>query len=130
MLDEVLRICKNSATILIYDFEIALEEILVRLNIDLSHIKQSAYNHEVDFSGLLNTQLETLTSNKELIRFTISPSNIVHLLLSSIDYYLVLKDTFGIMDLEKILERHIETLALSQLNANIYYKVYRVSKKE
>src|SRR5690606_4371528 len=70
LLDEIIQVSKPGATVLVYDFEIILDDLFHQLAfgnpLDKSDNK---YNHNVDFSGLEGNELVQLTSSKEELPF-------------------------------------------------------------
>ncbi|NNJ89173.1 MAG: class I SAM-dependent methyltransferase [Eudoraea sp.] len=131
LLNEIVRVCKDDARILVYDFEIPLDKILQLLKVG-SHSKQpSEYDHQVNFSGL---DQKSITLEKELSQsfsINISISNLSHLLLSSKDNYTVLRKKFGDGDLYIKVSQKLHTVLNSEktaVKAMTYSTFYSVIK--
>jgi ubiquinone/menaquinone biosynthesis C-methylase UbiE len=95
LLDEIVRVSKHSAQILVYDFEILLEEILDKLNLVGDSKNKSEYNHEANFSGLNQKNIEVKKVLFNSSSINISISNLSHLILSSKHNYRVLTNNYG-----------------------------------
>jgi ubiquinone/menaquinone biosynthesis C-methylase UbiE len=95
LLDEIIRVSNHSAEIIVYDFEILLEEILDKLNLVGDSKHKSEYNHEANFSGLKQKNIKVKKVLVNSFSINISISNLSHLLLSSKDNYRVLTKNYG-----------------------------------
>lgn len=62
LLNETLRVCNSEARIVIYDFEILLDDTLIKLGVIPPSAESINYNHAVNFSGL-NERHITLSKN-------------------------------------------------------------------
>jgi SAM-dependent methyltransferase len=127
LLEEVVKVTKHNALVIIYDFEILLDPTLIGLGVTPPSKQQLAYDHAVDFSDLDSRNLQLRNKVKEEMAFTISPKNLSHLLLADNDYYKLLASKFGEADLfEKLTERLQGTTGSDnlQIGALIYYTLY------
>ncbi len=131
LLDEILRISKNKTKIVVYDFEIKLNPILQSLTeVTLSELN-SPYNHQEDFSGLNASGMLKKIQGKEDLEIDISIQNIVHLLLSSKDYYQILVEKFGASELEVKVKSAIKNsneALIKNIRSTIFYSIYEVCK--
>lgn len=91
LLDELIRVSKNNATIIIYDFQIFFDELHTNI---LPEIAESDYDHETDFSGLNLKGLRKLSSLEQDTILETSANNIAHLLLSVNEQYLLFKEKY------------------------------------
>lgn len=131
LLNEVVRVSKDAAEIIIYDFQVLLDSILEELLTDSANKEQSNYDHQVNFDGLKQENLEVKKVFKKSIQFEISIANIAHLLLSSKDNYSLLFARFGENKLyNKILQKlHLIYKSKNTLfKANTYATVYKIVK--
>ncbi len=131
LLDEVIRVSKQKAKIILYDFEIILDSIMMNLTGRSAEAGEQKYNHEEDFSGLNQNNLQKEISSKDEVSLKISNSDILHLLLATKDLYELLLEKFGERQLEtKIcsgLDRIIP-LKIHELKVKIFYTIYSVAK--
>ena len=125
--DEILRVSKSASQIIIYDFEMVLE-FRHDLPYEILGNNKSKYNHEINFSGLLDEKLKLVQTLKEKSNLSISPSDLAHLILSEKRTYeqLALKWGAG-----KVFENSREILRAKsygknhEIEANIFYTIYQ-----
>ena len=89
------------------------------------------YNHEEDFSGLKEVNIQKEISSKDQVSLKVSISEIIHLLLATKDLYLILLEKFGKDKLESKISSALEKFFPSKqhmLKVNIYFTIYNVSK--
>jgi len=128
LLDEIVRISLPKAKIIVYDFDVVLEDILNHLELytHLNHI--SRYNHQANFSSLNSSRVEIMESNKKEYKIDINISELTHLLLSAKDTYRFLKFRYA----DDIYNKTKQQLALkfksTTLTAESYYIKYIVLK--
>lgn len=121
---EIRRICSRNAEVIIYDFEILLEEILQRCGID-PRAAESKYDHGVNFSG--DPGFAEVVVKTERLSVETSTSELAHILLSDsnrLDQFANKYDTanpFG--SLERDLSSATDRFSVE---ADIYYSKYRV----
>lgn len=131
LLDEVIRVSKQKAKIILYDFEINLNNILVKLIDWSSYTNIQKYNYEEDFSGLNQNNLQKEISSKDEVSLKISNSDILHLLLAAKDLYVLLLEKFGERQLDTKISsglNRIIPLKTHEFKVNIYYTIYGVVK--
>lgn len=106
MLDEVVRVGKNGAKIVFYDFELLLDDILGTLIFEGNVWHKSVYVHQADLSGLVRKNIVTEKVTNKSLTVIICTSDLVHLLLSSKDNHHLLLKMFGPENLHiKVLHR-------------------------
>jgi ubiquinone/menaquinone biosynthesis C-methylase UbiE len=127
LLDEVVRVGKNKCLILIYDFEIAWEEIFARFGIQ-NQSRNTDYNHMVDFSGLDLSKVEKVNSLEEIIKINILPENLAHVFLAEEGIYPILKDKFPAPDLYRFVSMELSKEKLDELKVKIFLSVYQIKK--
>ena len=121
------QVCTRSATVLVYDFEIRLHEILERLGITppggSSGISQ--YDHTCDLSGWSGFDLEV--RGTERIGFQLRPDELAHLLLSDSNRHDALAGQFPKSDLFKVVQGILgEPSALRQVHADLFFSRWRI----
>jgi len=129
LLDEVVRISKSSASIIVYDFEFLSETILKKLG--FVSAAQSNYNHDEDFSGLNSNSLKLFSQGKEKIALPIKAADLAHLILSISEQYSFFKARFARDNPHQVLTEKLEGISGSdefQIDFDIYYKHYNVNK--
>ena len=95
LLDEIIRVAKNGAKVIVYDFDILLKSTLMDLGFKEESSEISKYNHQVDFSDLKNDHLRLEGKfDLELSCATTLP-NLAHLLLASRGNYKQICKSFG-----------------------------------
>ena len=127
LLTEVLMVTKPAVQIIIYDFEILLDDTLRQLGVTPPTKQELDYDHETDFSGLDNTRLHLRKKIKEKINFEISTTNLVHLLLGDSDHYKILAGKFGETNVYAKLLAQLKNLVVNethQIDAHIFYSQY------
>lgn len=131
LLEEVIRVSKRDSKIIIYDFEILLNAVLEKLNLEKGPDQAIIYNHEVNFDDLNTGQLQIEKRSKKQVAIKISSANVAHLLLSSKDNYGVLQEALGADDLHTKVTQQLNSVyeATSiDIDATTYMTVYRSVK--
>jgi ubiquinone/menaquinone biosynthesis C-methylase UbiE len=95
LLDEVVRVTKSASKIIIYDFELSVDVILEKLNLEIGFEQKLHYDHQVNFDDLYKEHIKVKKEFKNYLSSEISISNLSHLLLSSKDNYSVLLKSLG-----------------------------------
>ncbi len=128
-LDEITRVAKKNASIVVYDFEIQLAPVFKQLKIENSGEEETGYNHDANFSGLEQELVVLKICKKEKISMSISSKNLAHLLLSSTENYKLVGNALGFSDVYDTLQQHLASLFKKEeaiLTAIIFYSVYQV----
>lgn len=131
LLDEIVRVSKNIAKIVVYDFELFLDDLLIRLNVDPCSQQKSSYNHQENFSGLSQQAIKMDGELKNFLSVEISLSDLSHLLLSSKDNYRLLLELFGEEDLyDQVFEKLQSVLKAEKtlIEARTFLTGYRLIK--
>ncbi len=131
MLDEVIRVSKNGAKIVIYDFELLLDDILGMLKTEGYAMQKSEYNHKVDLSGLDSKNIATEQVVKKSVDLEIYTSDLAHLILSSKNNYRLLLKLFGPEDIYiKVFHELNSVLTgdIAKIKAITYMTIYNVMK--
>ena len=128
LLYELVRVGQNKATILVYDFEILLDEVLAKVKIK---IPQDLYNHHEDFSGLVNHGLVEFDAGTHTMEVHLGVSDLAHLLLSVKSIYWSVVDAHESPDLHGKLMELLYPIANQgsfALKAKTYHRMYRIVK--
>ena len=131
LLDEVLRIGKDSSVVVIYDFDLPLDDVLEKLKVNNKFEKPSNYDHKVNFDGLNPGSLKTKKQLNKSLLLEISVGDVSHLLLSSKDNYGLLCETFGREKLYDKISQKLRLIFQSEsipVTARTYSTVYQISK--
>jgi hypothetical protein len=97
LVDEVIRVMHKTGVVLIYDFEILLDDLFKMLQMEKGG-KDEAYDHEIDFSGLKHEPLDLSKKNCENVKLSIRPYQLAHLILSLKGPFHYLKDRYQTAD--------------------------------
>jgi ubiquinone/menaquinone biosynthesis C-methylase UbiE len=131
LLDECVRVCRQKALIIVYDFQIHLDPLIQYLAPDPGRASEEEYNHREDFSGLETGKIVMEKAFQEELQINIGPPELIHLLLSSQKNYSLLSRQFGRSALENELLRKIEgaeTAWGKRVKSSIYFTLYTVEK--
>ncbi len=93
LVDEVIRLLRKNGVVLIYDFEILLDDVFKLLQMDKGR-NDEAYDHEIDFSGLKHEPLNLSKKQSENVKLTIHPDQLAHLILALKGPFHYLKDKY------------------------------------
>jgi len=130
LLDEIERVSKQNATILVYDFELLLKDILIEMGFAAKDDTPARYNHQEDFSDLNLGKIELLKKDNQKVLIQINPSYLAHLLLSVKEQYTFLASIYGSYELyDKIVSRlnKMITTAHFDIQANTFSSLYRIN---
>lgn len=127
LFDETLKVTKQDGLILIYDFEIVMDEFQDILE-SLENGSLGEYDHWMDFSGLDAYGISKLFTQKDIIKISIAPEEMAHVLLAEPGVYqrLMVKNPKG--DPYKALCEGLNSRSYSELPVNIFYTLYKVVK--
>ena len=129
LLDEVVRVAQPNGLVVAYDFELCLDDVLDKLNIKSR--EENFYNHEENFSGLVNHRVHEISKNTHEMETTMKTSELVHVLLSVKTFYLALADKHGISELhEKItgLLNPVSDQESFTIRSKTFHTTYRIVK--
>ncbi len=119
---ELLRILKPNGAILVYDFEILLDNALQQLDLQPTSV-ESDYQFVVDLSDW--DQLIPELSKIEHIELTFSPEELSHLLLADSNIYTLLATHLNQSEPYPHLVAHFHRLSEQHtLTAKLYYSKY------
>ncbi|TLP79682.1 class I SAM-dependent methyltransferase [Maribacter sp. ACAM166] len=131
ILDEIVRVAKQKCKIIIYDFELFLEDVFVQLELYDDLKQPTQYDHQTNFSGLNEQFLKLENEIQSLVTLEIAITDLAHLLLSSKDNYVRLVTAFGTNNLYTKLSRQLRLVInsdMTTLKARTYLTSYIVLK--
>ena len=121
---EIRRVCSRGAEVIVYDFEILLDEILQRCSIDMRAI-ESKYDHGVNLSG--EPGFTEVMVKRERISLETSAAEMTHILLSDSNRLDHLAIKYGNSDPSDSLQHDLRSITdRLSVEADIYYSKYRV----
>jgi len=122
LVNELLRICRADAEIVVYDFEVDLTNFEKFLGINLANYSPE-YDHSANLSEPLNFDEVTIVEDE--ISTTASPMEIAHLILSDRERHNVLCEKYEISNPEKLIQNEISSISETiSFRSNIFYSVY------
>ena len=125
LLDEITRVTRSGGKVLLYDFNIVLNEVLSVLNIPNA---ESIYNHQVNFSKFQSNHLQEVEMKKSSMTFSITSQELAHLILSVKLYYLFFEQKWGKQAVFSKTENTIQPYLMSTgsiLTTYIYITLYQ-----
>ena len=125
---ELRRVCKPSALIIVYDFEILLAPLLEALQVS-NTIAGQAYNHATNLSGIRG--LDEIAVNTNRMSLHLSATEVAHIILSAAERYVGLDNGCSDKKLFDNLVDNIQSLIAKNrhdidVNCNIYYAIYKI----
>jgi SAM-dependent methyltransferase len=123
---ELARVCREGATVIVYDFEVMLDEVLRSVGAEPPP-EDPAYDHAVNFSGAPG--LRELEVRRERVSVPVTPGELAHVLLSDSGRLDRLARQTGEPDPFPVVEARLrERYARDAVDAELYHSVYRVEK--
>jgi SAM-dependent methyltransferase len=124
---ELLTVCPPGGVILVYDFEVLLDEVLAELRVDCTAVV-SDYDHRANLSDWPEFAVEC--SGTERLRLKIAQDEMAHLLLADSNRYDAFLDRFPNADpFESLVSYLGKSPENIQLQANIFFSRWRVLGK-
>ncbi|WP_373497323.1 class I SAM-dependent methyltransferase [Aquiflexum sp.] len=127
LFDETLRVTKRDGLVLIYDFEIVMDEIYEFME-TLGNATLKEYDHWMDFSGLDTYGISKLFTQKERIKIKVAPKDMAHVLLAEHGVYHALLSKNPDDKPYDIMHDILNSRNYSELPVNIFYTLYRCEK--
>jgi ubiquinone/menaquinone biosynthesis C-methylase UbiE len=131
LLNESIRVCKPKGQILVYDFDIPLEETLNAVGLSVQAKPVSSYDHEINFSELDTSSLKMNKKVRNQSSIAITLTDLAHLLLSEKDIFNLLQKTYEDENLYDIIVEKLRLVLKSEnttLRAMTYMTHYEVIK--
>ncbi|WP_324027542.1 hypothetical protein QSV08_06210 [Maribacter sp. BPC-D8] len=117
ILNETIRVSKPNCKIIVYDFEVLMEDVFKALGVCKDSFLASDYNHETNFTGLKTDALQLLEQTQKSVEFEISISDLAHLLLSAKNDYSSIAAAYKYSDLYNEVVQQLK----KQLNTGVYF---------
>ena len=127
MLNEVFRVIKPGATIIVYDFEISLIKVLSQLGLSDYNLKTEDYDHKADFAAYDNDKMEFKSKKHESMALSLKAKDLTHLLLAQKEYYKLLEEELGSDDLFESIGNKLKIIQgsdVTEVGADLYYTIY------
>ncbi len=122
LINELKRVCRPDAVIVVYDFEIDLSNIEEQLELERSN-KISEYDHSINLCGYSKVKESSVVN--DVLTLDLEPFEIAHLLLSEEGRSDALYEKYQAQNLFNLIKSEIEAKkSISSVNANIYYSLY------
>ncbi len=126
LVNELVRICRADAEIVVYDFEIDLIKFEKLLGINLAN-SSLEYDHSANLSE--HSNFDEVTIVKDELPINASPMEITHLLLSERERHNAICGKYKISNPVKLVENKISSISDTILiKPNIFYAVYSLSQ--
>lgn len=123
--EEVRRVGRKGAVVLVYDFELLLDGVLQRCGAD-PRADGSNYDHRRNLSGA--SGFIQLMVRSERVGVAVSPSELAHLLLSDSYRYDQLAARFGAPDPFPTLAEELRSMYdRTTIDADLYYSTYQLT---
>jgi len=123
---ELKRICRRSAEIAIYDFEVDLSNFETQLMPGYTNDSLN-YNHSLNLSEF--TEVEEVLFDSHNVMLDLMSHEVAHLLLSDNGRYSALREKFNSQDFWGLLKAEIDSMEpWFTVTANIYCSLFSLSK--
>ena len=126
-LDELIRASAPGGLIIVYDFDVSLRKLMMKMDIEPEFLGNMPYDLEADFSGLDHSGLEFGIKAHKSRLAPFDAWQIGHMLLAQRDHYELLRNLFGDALLyEKTVNKvqELEAATDIKLAVNLYYTIY------
>lgn len=125
--EEVRRVGRGRAIVIVYDFEILLDQVLRQCGID-PEATASGYDHSKNFSGVPG--FDEVAVKSERVGVPMSPTEMAHVLLSDSHRYDRLAERYRTSDpFAAVVEELRASHGRVAVEADLYYSTYRLMEK-
>jgi len=125
LIDELVRICSPDAKILIYDFDIQLQDFESCPGLEPGDGPPN-YDHSTNLAGF--SEVQEIAVVEDQLSISASPQQIAHLLLSDSGRYDSLRKKYKASNLAESVRNDIKVIGKSaSIKANIFYSLYSLS---
>jgi SAM-dependent methyltransferase len=126
LVNELVRICRAEAEIVVYDFEIDLTNFEELLGINLAN-SSPEYDHSTNLSAHSDFDEVTIVEDESLTNA--SPLEVAHLLLSNRERHNALCGKYKNLNPVTLVENEISSMSkITPFKSNIFYSVYTLSQ--
>lgn len=126
LLDEVLRVLRPLGYILLYDFEVLLQDLFENLGI-AQQLPSSDYQHDIDFEGLDTATLKLSDKQTFSHSFFATPTDLAHLICSVPEQRFALNQVFSTGNPFAQLVKSLQAKDKYSIDANCYFTLYQNS---
>lgn len=120
---QLLRVCSSESNILIYDFDLLLDDILENLKITPFSIK-SSYSHDIGLNDW--KEFNEFTNISTEISLKVTTEQLAHILLSDSSRYDALSTKYSHLTVFEPLFAELDQLNISTIPAKIWAKRYQI----
>lgn len=128
---EVERVCRAKSLIIVYDFDVRMDDVMERLDINHGE-EETAYDHTRNFSQTPDfdgtPRWSELSVKSERVDLSIDPGEIAHVLLANAHRLSQLVRRYKSESPYSRLTEDLQAMEVSSLQADIYYSVYRLAE--
>ena len=122
LVNELKRVCRSDAAIVVYDFEIDLSNIEEQLELE-RYNKIIEYDHSINLWGYSKVKESSVVN--DVLTLDLDPFEIAHLLLSEEGRSEALYEKYQAQNLFNLIKSEIAVKkSVFSVNANIYYSLY------
>ncbi|MGB5554687.1 MAG: hypothetical protein WBM83_08530, partial [Flavobacteriaceae bacterium] len=130
LLNELVRTGRHNAKIVLYDFELVFDDLFTKLHLKIA--EPSPYDHQLDFSGLLEDGVVKMERYEEELEVVMSANELAHCILSVKDFYLYLINDNNEKEIMATLVRRLNDMTDDgrfTIFSKIYATVYKINKR-
>ena len=125
---EIRRVCRDRAVVVVYDFKVLLGELLRRFGINPG-VEGSGYDHRANFSGA--SGFVELAVGSERVNVHTTAPELAHILLSDVHRFDHFAKRYCASDpLPGLVGELQRTYDRATIDADIYYSKYRIAGQE
>ncbi|TMM55993.1 class I SAM-dependent methyltransferase [Maribacter algarum] len=128
LLDEIVRVGANNSSVLVYDFQVLLNDILTKLGFQAKE-DSNGYNHQENFAGLKTRMIDKLSEGCERIRFQMTAQELAHMVLSVKEQYQFFEGLYGFQEVYNTTVEKINAISNSKsyaIEADTFFISYRL----
>ncbi|MGR5092633.1 class I SAM-dependent methyltransferase [Vibrio maritimus] len=124
LIDEILRVGKENTTIIAYDFEVLLDDVLANLGVVVPS-STSNYNHAENFSD--SKALAEIAVRQSRLLLPVTSEQLAHVLFSSSKRYSLLVERFGSNNTFANVVKALGDSGKHEISVGTYYSTYKPS---
>ncbi|MFS4494059.1 class I SAM-dependent methyltransferase [Maribacter sp. 2308TA10-17] len=129
LLDEIVRVGGKHSKVLIYDFQVLLDDIFGKLGFEKKGDSSPEYNHQENFSGLDTSEIKKLNGGCESMLVQMTAKELAHLVLSVKKQYSFLANLYGSQKLYDTIVTKIDPDLHSRsfdIEADTFFTLYQI----
>ncbi|MCY9803805.1 class I SAM-dependent methyltransferase [Vibrio scophthalmi] len=126
LVQELLRVCRQNALVIAYDFEVQLSGFMQQIGVNTS-VDFSQYNHAENFTGF--SELHEVKVHQGQLCLSVSSEQLAHVLFSSLRRYKALTEMFGVENTFTVVVNLLNQISAEhKIMVDIYYSTYQISR--